>query len=47
VTDAGPAREALANSDAATYLREHDGAVLTGPTGTNVNDIRAVVLEDG
>jgi hydroxypyruvate reductase len=47
VTDAGPAREALANSDAATYLREHGGAVLTGPTGTNVNDIRAVVLEDG
>jgi len=47
VTDAGPAREALANSDAATYLREHDGAVLTGPTGTNVNDLRVVVLEDG
>jgi len=46
VTDAGPAREALANSDAATYLREHDGAVLTGPTGTNVNDLRVVVLEN-
>lgn len=45
VADAGEARGALANSDAATYLREHGGALVTGPTGTNVNDLRVVVLE--
>jgi len=47
VTDAAGARAALADSDAATYLRENGGAILTGPTGTNVNDLRVVVLEDG
>ncbi len=45
VTDAGEARDALATSDAATYLRENGGAILTGPTGTNVNDLRVVVLD--
>jgi hydroxypyruvate reductase len=47
VTDAAGARTALADSDAATYLRDHAGAIVTGPTGTNVNDLRAVVLKDG
>lgn len=46
VADASEARAALADSDAGTYLREHSSAVLTGPTGTNVNDLRVVVLED-
>jgi hydroxypyruvate reductase len=46
VEDAGAARAALANSDAASYLEAHDGAIATGPTGTNVNDLRVVVLED-
>jgi hydroxypyruvate reductase len=45
VTDVGEARAALANTDAGTYLREHGDAVVTGPTGTNVNDLRVVVLE--
>ncbi len=46
VADPAEARAALANSDAATYLRERNGAIVTGPTGTNVNDLRMVVLED-
>jgi glycerate 2-kinase len=45
IDDADAARDALGNSDAGTYLRERDGAILTGPTGTNVNDLRVVVLE--
>jgi glycerate 2-kinase len=45
VTDVGEARAALADTDAGTYLREHGGAVVTGPTGTNVNDLRVVVIE--
>jgi hydroxypyruvate reductase len=47
VADAAAARAALADSDAETYLRERNGAVMTGPTGTNVNDLRVVVLEEG
>jgi len=46
VEDPGAARTALADSDAATYLQRRAGAVVTGPTGTNVNDLRVVVLED-
>ncbi len=46
VADAAAARAALADSDAATYLREQNGAIVTGPTGTNVNDLRVVVLEE-
>jgi len=45
VADAAAARAALADSDAATYLREQNGAIVTGPTGTNVNDLRVVVLD--
>jgi glycerate 2-kinase len=47
VTDTGDARTAVAASDTATYLREHAGAIVTGPTGTNVNDLRVLVLTDG
>ncbi|PSQ18957.1 glycerate kinase [Halobacteriales archaeon QS_8_69_26] len=46
VTDRDAAREALADSDAATYLAANDAAVRTGPTGTNVNDLRVVVVEE-
>jgi len=46
VGDPARARDALANSDAATYLRGRSDAVVTGPTGTNVNDLRVVVLEE-
>ncbi|MEF8782870.1 MAG: DUF4147 domain-containing protein [Haloarculaceae archaeon] len=44
IEDPTAARGALENSDAATYLRERGAAILTGPTGTNVNDLRVVVL---
>ncbi|MFW5978257.1 MAG: MOFRL family protein, partial [Halohasta sp.] len=35
---------ALADNDAYTYLDEVDTLVRTGPTGTNVNDLRVVVV---
>lgn len=47
VEDVSEARAAMADSDAATYLERRQGAVVTGPTGTNVNDLRVVVLEEG
>jgi hydroxypyruvate reductase len=47
VTDADATHRALTAHDSATYLRDHAGAIVTGPTGTNVNDLRAVVLTDG
>ncbi len=46
VADAGEARAALADSDAGTYLRDRGSAIVTGPTGTNVNDLRVVVLDE-
>jgi glycerate 2-kinase len=46
VGDPAKAREALADSDAATYLHGQRDAVVTGPTGTNVNDLRVVVLAE-
>ena len=39
------ARAALADNDAATYLDERDVLVYTGRTGTNVNDLRVLVVE--
>lgn len=45
IEDPAAAREALDRSDAGTYLHEHDGAIVTGATGTNVNDLRLFVLE--
>ena len=50
IVDAGTlrdeaAREALARHDAASALADADALVRTGPTGTNVNDLRAVVVE--
>ena len=44
VTDAA-AREALARHDTASLLADADALIRTGPTGTNVNDLRAVVVE--
>lgn len=44
VEDPSVAREALENSDAERYLRERNAAIVTGPTGTNVNDLRVVVV---
>jgi len=35
---------ALVNNDAYTAFREIGGLVVTGPTGTNVNDFRAIIV---
>jgi hydroxypyruvate reductase len=40
------AREALANNDAYPYLDSIDALVETGATGTNVNDLRVIVVEE-
>jgi hydroxypyruvate reductase len=44
VDDAETARDALDRNDAATYLESRDALVRTGPTGTNVNDLRVLVV---
>jgi hydroxypyruvate reductase len=38
------AREALGTHATAPYLADRDAAVVTGPTGTNVNDLRVFVV---
>ncbi len=38
------ARDALDNNDAARFLERREGLVETGPTNTNVNDLRVVVI---
>jgi glycerate 2-kinase len=45
VEDVRAARRALANSDAYGYLGDRDAVVSTGATGTNVNDLRVLVVE--
>lgn len=45
-SDRSPARSALRNNDAFAYLDAHDGVVRTGSTGTNVNDVRIVLIDD-
>ncbi|MEF8857005.1 MAG: MOFRL family protein, partial [Haloplanus sp.] len=45
VGDVRAARQALANSDAYGYLGHRDAVVSTGATGTNVNDLRVLVVE--
>ena len=40
----GEARDALANNDAGGFLAERDALIVTGPTGTNVNDLRLFVV---
>lgn len=45
VTDVTAARDALADNDAYGYLRDHGAILETGPTGTNVNDFRVMVVE--
>ena len=39
-------RHALADNDATTALRAADAVITTGPTGTNVNDLRVVVVPE-
>jgi hydroxypyruvate reductase len=45
--DRAAARDALARNDALTALGGHDCLIRTGPTGTNVNDLRVLVVEAG
>jgi hydroxypyruvate reductase len=45
VDDVREAREALAKSDAYGYLGERGAVLSTGATGTNVNDLRILVVE--
>jgi len=45
VGDVRAARGALGNSDAYGYLGGRDAVVSTGATGTNVNDLRVLVVE--
>ncbi|MFC6724900.1 MOFRL family protein, partial [Halobium palmae] len=42
--DVDAARDALARNDALPFLRSRDAVVETGPTGTNVNDLRVLVV---
>ena len=39
------AAAALAAADSGTFLKEHGHALVTGPTGTNVNDLRIMLVE--
>lgn len=43
--DREAAREALADNDTVSFLAARDALVVTGPTGTNVNDLRVLVVE--
>jgi hydroxypyruvate reductase len=47
VEDPEAARDALDRNDAYPYLGERGATVETGPTGTNVNDLRVLVLPEG
>jgi len=38
------AREALAKFDSYAYFNEHDAAIVTGPTGNNLRDLRLVLM---
>ncbi|NHN61400.1 MULTISPECIES: glycerate kinase [Halorussus] len=40
------ARAALADNDAGSFLERRDGLIVTGPTGTNVNDLRVFVVPE-
>jgi hydroxypyruvate reductase len=46
VDDPKAARDALDRNDAYPYLAERDATIETGPTGTNVNDLRVLVLPE-
>ena len=45
VTEPEPARAALADNDAYAYLDAENALLFSGDTGTNVNDLRIVVVE--
>ena len=37
--------QALADNDAYHALAQADGLIVTGPTGTNVNDVAVVLID--
>ena len=39
-------RESLANNDGHTFFQALGDSVITGPTLTNVNDFRAILIEE-
>jgi glycerate 2-kinase len=45
VDDPRAAREALGHNDAGGFLAGRNALLRTGPTGTNVNDLRVLVIE--
>ncbi|QFU81169.1 glycerate kinase type-2 family protein [Natronorubrum aibiense] len=45
VDEAARVRAALADNDVYPFLTERNGLVKTGPTGTNLNDLRVIVVE--
>jgi len=45
VEDPDTARAALAENDVYPYLESRDALVLTGATGTNLNDLRVMVVD--
>jgi hydroxypyruvate reductase len=44
IPDPAQARTALAENDAYSYLGDKGAIIRTGPTGTNVNDLRVIVV---
>jgi glycerate 2-kinase len=46
VADRSAARDALDRNDSLCYLDDRDAALVTGATGTNVNDLRVLVVPD-
>jgi hydroxypyruvate reductase len=45
VEDPAAARAALDDNDAGGFLADRNALLRTGPTGTNVNDLRVLVVE--
>lgn len=46
VTDTHEARKALSDNDAYEYLRSRDALLVSNQTGTNVNDLRVLLVPD-
>jgi hydroxypyruvate reductase len=40
------ARSALADNDAYTFLRDRDALLVSGQTGTNLNDLRVLIVAE-
>jgi hydroxypyruvate reductase len=46
VEDPEAARAALSNNDSYSFLESREGLLRTGATGTNVNDLRVLVIPE-